>query len=183
MGRVTDDPGADDLARLDESFEPDPSEPRTPFEKFISQPVHDLSPPKVVSVEPGTPLRQAIDIMQKNNIGAVVIVEGGKVAGIFTERDFLMRVAGHKAPPVDRPVSDFMTHSPECLTDQDPIAYALNKMCVGGYRHVPIVDKDGKPIGIVSMREIVEHLTDVFPRAILNLPPEPRKAFQGLDGG
>jgi len=48
----------------------------------------------------------------------------------------------------------------------------LNKMAVGGFRHVPVVDADGRPVFVVSVRDVVEFLVDFFPNDVLNLPPE-----------
>jgi len=118
-------------------------------------------------------VRAAINTMNDARIGCVMIVRGGCLVGIFTERDVLTRAAG---APIDldaTPVADLMTPNPECLTLDDGIAYALNKMSVGGFRHVPLVDADGRPTGLVSMRHIVDYLVDLFPRAVLNLPPSP----------
>ena len=70
-----------------------------------------------------------------------------------------------------------MTRDPECLTPDDGIAYALNKMAVGGFRHIPLVDTQGSPQGIVAMRDIVEYLVDLFPQGVLNLPPSPNLAI------
>ena len=66
-----------------------------------------------------------------------------------------------------------MTPDPECLTPGDRIAYALNKMSVGGFRHIPLVDEDGRPVGVVAMRNIVDFVVDLFPGEVLNLPPSP----------
>jgi len=68
-----------------------------------------------------------------------------------------------------------MTADPESLQSGDGIAWALNLMCIGGYRHVPLTDDDGRPTGVVSVKDIVEFIVDLFPDEILNLPPDPRK--------
>lgn len=118
-------------------------------------------------------VRDAIDTMNEARIGCVMIVERGLLVGIFTERDVLTRVAGSGLDLETTPVGDVMTPDPECLTLEDGIAYALNKMSVGGFRHVPLIDAAGRPTGLVSMRHIVDYLVDLFPRAVLNLPPSP----------
>ncbi|MEW6777303.1 MAG: CBS domain-containing protein [Bdellovibrionota bacterium] len=172
-----------DYESLDESFAPDPTEPKTPLEKFLQDPIQSLSPPHVFCATPKTTVAEAVKKMNEEKIGAVVVTEGGKVVGIFTERDLLMKVAGRQLDFTKILVGDYMTKNPECLKVHDMIAFAMNKMVVGGYRHIPIVDESGNPVGIVSMREIVEHLVDYFPDPILNLPPRPDLAFKGLDGG
>ena len=64
-----------------------------------------------------------------------------------------------------------MTENPEYLSPEDPLAYALNKMHIGGFRHVPIVDDDLKPIGLISISDIITTIADYFSREIINLPP------------
>jgi CBS domain-containing protein len=70
-----------------------------------------------------------------------------------------------------------MTPDPECLTPDDDIAYALNKMAVGGFRHIPLVDEYGRPAGLIGMRHVVEHIVHLFPREILNLPSSPERTI------
>jgi CBS domain-containing protein len=98
---------------------------------------------------------------------------GDRLLGIFTERDVLLRVAGAGLDTRRTVVSSVMTPDPETLTMRDELAWVLNLMAVGGFRHVPIVDDAGKPIAIVSMQHIVERLVECFPKAVLTLPPRP----------
>jgi len=78
-----------------------------------------------------------------------------------------------------------MTPDPEVLGLADPIAYALNKMSVGGFRHIPLVDATGRPVGIVSVKDIVDYIVDFFPNDVLTVPPEPSQGerWRGRDGG
>jgi CBS domain-containing protein len=75
--------------------------------------------------------------------------------GIFTDRDALLKVGSEVDDP--RPLGDVMTRDPVVLRRSDPVAVAIHKMAVGGFRHVPIVD-DSRPIGIVSARDVFRHL-------------------------
>ena len=125
-----------------------------------------------IHLPPEASVRRAIDTMNEARVGCVMIVAGARLVGIFTERDVLTRVAGTRIDLETTPVSELMTSDPESLTLEDGIAYALNKMSVGGFRHVPLVDDLGRPTGLVSMRHIVDYLVDLYPR-VLNLPPSP----------
>ena len=69
--------------------------------------------------------------------------------------------------------SSNMTREPETLGPDDPVAFALQRMSVGGFRHIPLVDGDGHPVGMLSVKDIVEFLVEQFPQAVLNTPPEP----------
>ncbi len=126
-------------------------------------------------VAPETSCREAIDRMVAEKVGCVVVVRAGKVAGVFTERDVLCKVAGQPLDLDHTPVERLMTPDPECLTPTVAIAYALNRMVVGGFRHIPLVDDEGRPVGLVGMRHVVECLVDLFPHSVLTLPPSPER--------
>lgn len=130
-----------------------------------------------VQVDRRATLRSVIERLNQERIGCVLIVEEGRLAGVFTERDVLTKLVGTDIDVDRTPVEDLMTPDPECLTLDDGIAYALNKMTIGGFRHIPLVDHHGRPAGVVAMRHIVEYLVDLFPRGVLNLPPSPNLAI------
>jgi CBS domain-containing protein len=118
-------------------------------------------------------VRQAIDTMNQRRIGYVLVVEQDSLLGIFTERDVLTKVATRDID-IDRvSVGELMTPNPQCLGADDELVYALNQMSVGGYRHIPLLDDDGHPTGVVAMRHIVDYLVSLFPQEVLNLPPAP----------
>ena len=91
----------------------------------------------------------------------MVINSVGDLVGILTERDFLTRVAGEEGYE-QLPVERYMTPAPETVLLSDLLAVALAKMDVGGYRHLPVV-AEGKPVGVISVRDILRHLTAFFP--------------------
>ncbi len=126
-----------------------------------------------VAVSLGTTIGQAARIMKEHRVGCVLVEDGGKLVGIFTERDILTKLVGTGYDPARVAVDDVMTRNPETLTPEDPIAFALQQMSVGGFRHVPLVDAGGHPVGILSVKDIVDYLTEHFPKEILNIPPEP----------
>ena len=118
-------------------------------------------------------VRQAIETMQQARIGCVLIVDQGYLVGVFTERDILTKVAARDIDIDRRRVEELMTPDPECLRSDNELVYALNQMSVGGYRHIPLVDHQGRPTGVVSVRDIIDHLAHLFPQNVLNLPPSP----------
>ncbi len=131
-----------------------------------------LRPPACVA--PAVSVRHAIDCMNERRTGCVLVVGGdGRLLGVFTERDVLTKIVGRPLDLDAMPVEQFMTAAPECLTLDDGIAYALNMMSVGGFRHIPLIDKNRHPTGVVAMRDIVDYIVDMFPEAVLNLPPSP----------
>jgi CBS domain-containing protein len=118
------------------------------------------------AVNPTTPLAACIDTMRSRRIGSLLVVDQqGKVQGIFTERDCLMKVVG-KVDDLSLPVSEFMTGHPVCERPEASLAFALNLMSNGGFRHIPIVDQDNMPIGIVSIKDVVDHIVKKMLKAI-----------------
>ena len=129
-----------------------------------------------ISVPQEATLQRAIETLQREHIGCVLVVGAdGRLNGIFTERDLLTRVAGRHLDWARERVGDYMTRDPEALWPDDRIAWALNLMSIGGYRHVPLTDEEGRPVGVVSIKDIVALIVDLFPAQVLNLPPDPRR--------
>jgi CBS domain-containing protein len=139
----------------------------------LQEPIRRLLPLTPILIAPTATVGDAVHLMRERRAGCVLIVEEGRLAGIFTERDLLYTVG---LSPLERPVYEVMTRNPDVLRPDDPIVYALNLMSVGGYRHVPLVDDAHRPVGVVSMRHIVHYLVAFFPQAILTLPPDPMRA-------
>jgi CBS domain-containing protein len=98
---------------------------------------------------------EAVQVMHANGTDCVLVVDGGRLVGIFTDRDAVLKVAGQPAGP--RPIAELMTRDPVVLRHDDTIAVAINKMAVGGFRHIPIVE-DGRPTGVVTARDVFSHL-------------------------
>ena len=129
---------------------------------LLNDPVAVLDPRPPVTVPVGANLGQAIGEMMSQRVGAVLVTgPDGKLVGILTERDFLSKVAG--VPGYERlSVEEFMTRSPETVAPGDPLAVALGKMDSGGYRHLPVV-RAGTPVGVISVRDVLRHLTTLGP--------------------
>lgn len=127
----------------------------------------------VITCDRGITVRQAIELMQRERIGCVLVVDAERLVGIFTERDILTRVVARQVDIDHLRIDELMTPEPECLDADNELVYALNQMSVGGYRHIPLIDAQGRPTGVVSMRDIVDYLASLFPQDVLNLPPSP----------
>ena len=129
----------------------------------------------VVAVGPEATVAQAVGLMKRRKVSAVLVVakrKPKKLLGIFTERDFMARALEARGFGKLR-LDKVMTRDPEALSARDSVAYALNKMNVGRFRHVPIVDGNGVPIGIISARDLIDFIVELCPEEILNLPPQP----------
>lgn len=132
---------------------------------LLRRPLGDLSADDYATVPPDLSVREVVKRLNEKNQHCAVVVDAGKIAGIFTERDLLNKLVVEWSARGDDPVRDHMTPSPETLQFDDPIAFGLNRMTVGGFRHIPI-ERAGKLAGVVSVRHILDYLVDRFPNVL-----------------
>ena len=121
--------------------------------------IERLWPKSPLTVPHDMPVGQVLKKMVGQTIGCVMVVDGEKLIGIFSERDALMKLNVDAARFFDRPISQYMTPHPVTLETSDKIAFALHKMNVGGYRHLPILFQ-GRLAGVISIRDIQRYLTE-----------------------
>ena len=105
---------------------------------------------------------RAFDLMSRDAHDCVLIVDGRRPVGIFTSRDFLNRVAAVRADPKTLALGDVMTAEPRTLRPRDGVAFAINWMAVEGFRNVPIVDDDGRALGVLTVWDVMRHLGHIF---------------------
>ncbi len=128
-------------------------------EKSISILFDLLRSPIVCS--PSDSMKEVLEVLQKNNIGSLVIVEDGQVKGIFTERDFLLKVANKNyLENLNKPVKDFMTANPKAIKENEKISLALKTMRLGKFRHLVVVNEDGKLEKVLSIKDLLDFIVD-----------------------
>lgn len=110
---------------------------------------------KPLTAPPRTTISSAARLMKKHHVGALMVVEGGRLTGIFTERDAVFRVLAEGRDPAITHVSQVMTTNPRTIDSDKAVGHALLIMHDGGFRHVPVVER-GKPIGMISARDAVD---------------------------
>ncbi len=112
-----------------------------------------------VTITQSATVGDTLALMVSATVGAVLVVdEAGRLVGIFSERDLLKKIAGVVADYEHLPIADFMTPRPESVSTTDTLNFVLQKMDAGGYRHVPVLE-NGKPVGIISARDMLRFLT------------------------
>lgn len=127
--------------------------------RLLGEHLDDLGAPAPMTVSPDTRLDLVITAMHAAEVDCVLVMVNDRLVGIFTDRDAVVKAAGK---PLDQfTVGDFMTPDPVVLRHDDPIAIAIHKMAVGGFRHIPIVE-NGKPTGVVTARDVFHHLAEQF---------------------
>ena len=142
----------------------------------------------VGSAYPDQPLATTVDatvgdalkLLRAQRTGAVLICEGVKLVGILTERDALKLMAS--GADMTAPVRDVMSSPPATIPAAATVAEAIRTMAEGGYRHLPIVDAQHRPTGVVAVHGIVHYLVDHFPNTVYNLPPDPKASTRDREG-
>jgi len=156
-GRMADELDDEYVDRL--AFGDEPAVLNGVQDRLIHDTVASLAAHAPVEVDAQTSLAKAIRQMNSHNIGCVMVTdENDRLIGIFTERDVLMRVAGVVDDLTTATVGSVMTPDPVAVGSDLPIAHALHLMSVYGFRHLPLVDDDRRPTGIISFRDVVRHL-------------------------
>jgi CBS domain-containing protein len=160
----------------DEAYFDRERQPRRAFDaRLLQEPLSVLPCREPLVFAPTSTVSEAMRAMQNEHCGGIVVTEDGttgtRLLGIFTERDVLLRVINRGRNPATLALEEVMTRDPECLPVEANVAWVLNKMSVGGFRHVPVVDEQGRPVVLIAVRNVVEFLVEMFPRHVLTLPP------------
>ena len=120
---------------------------------------------KVIKTSPETTVRVAARLMQKKHVGAMLVVEGERLVGIFTERDALFRVLARGLDPETTKLADVMTPRPLTIAPEDYFGRALLIMFDNGFRHLPVIE-NGVPVGLISSRSALDpDLEEFVPEA------------------
>lgn len=135
-----------------------------------------------VVVDEGCLLREVIERLRDANSGCALVTSDSRLAGIFTERDLVVRVVG-AVNALDQPVAEWMTSDPDRVSPTDPIRKAVRLMRRGEFRSVPVVDKEDRVVGVVRHKDILKYLAEHFSAEVLNLPPDPERIALEREGG
>jgi len=132
---------------------------REGYGRFMRQPLTalGLSPPNTITA--GETLETAVRLLVERQLNLLAVVEDGRLIGVLSVRDIMVRVGPQYREKLALPVRAFMTPSPVGLPPDAPIPFALNQMDVGGYRHVPVVEED-RLLGLVDARDLLRHFFD-----------------------
>jgi CBS domain-containing protein len=134
--------------------------------------VSRLHPTAPLRLSPEQTVAEAVELMRRERVGCLLVCQGERLVGIFTERDLLRRVLA-PGKPLTLTVAECMTPNPVVVNPKESIGAAVRRMEEGGYRHLPVVDNAGRPLGVLSVKRIVHYLVEHFPGTVYNLPPDP----------
>lgn len=116
---------------------------------------------KILTAPSQTTVEQAACLMRKNGVGAIMVVERGRLVGIFTERDAVFRVLAEGRDVARTPIAEAMTRDPVTVGPSTPLTHALHMMYEGGFRHIPVIE-GGRPVGMVSARDALDLEAEEF---------------------
>ena len=170
----------EELAQMDQDLESskrivEVSESQIPLRRLMRD---------CVTIDIAANTQDAIDLLIENHIGAASVVEDGILRGIFGERDVLRKILNRDIGDLTQiPVTQFMKADPQTAGPDDMLDTAVLYMAHGRFRHLPIVDENQHPIGMVSIRDVISYLVESFPHEVLTLPPNPiRDALKAREG-
>lgn len=106
-----------------------------------------------ISVSPDTSVLSSCRLLEEANVGALAVVDAGRLVGILSERDVVRRCVGQERDPTVTEAREIMTPDPQTVPREASLVIAMDLMLRGGFRHLP-VEEDGEVFGILSMREI-----------------------------
>jgi CBS domain-containing protein len=128
-------------------------------EVILEDPISQLNAPRPIILQGKDSVADAVERMRKLRYGSVLVEEGKRLAGIFTEHDLVRHFASRDVDLAKVKLREVMTPNPQTLQEEDSLSCALHRMAVGGYRHIPVV-RGGEPVGFISIRGILRYIAE-----------------------
>ncbi len=144
--------------------------------------IYQIVNPKLVQAPPTISIKSAIEFMQQNKSGYIVLAKNKKVAGLFTEDDVVIKIL-EKEIDWNRPVSEFMTTNWAKLKMTDSVGQAIDLMGERRLYHIPLVDEDDNLVNVLSVRTLIRFLAEFYPTEVYNLPPKHGQIMETAEGG
>jgi CBS domain-containing protein len=145
-------------------------------------PARKLAHPNPLSVSPSSTVHDLVQRMLAHGTGVALVRHANELVGVFSERDLLQRVVAAGKDPRDTRVADVMTPKPEVLPESASIAQALRQLGRARYRHIPIVDTYGAPVGLLAAEDLLRFVGETFPKEVLNAPPVGSREIRRSEG-
>ncbi len=130
---------------------------------LLNTPLSELNLPQCISIDMEESIKTAAEILQDKNVGCLLCTRNDQLAGIVTERDFLMKVTINVEDIETTSLSSVMTHHPFTLKSDEPVRVAMLTMNRNNFRHIPIIDDHNRPVAIVSLKDLMDFLLRYLP--------------------
>lgn len=136
-----------------------------------------------LTVFEGTSLGQCLGLVEGSGVGDSVVITtpDGILRGVLTERDIFKVIVGGEVD-LAAPVETLMNRKPRTLRLEQTVHDAIALFSDGRFRNVPLVDDDGRVVGIVRQQDLLKYLAEAFPEELLNLPPRPHQRMKESEG-
>jgi CBS domain-containing protein len=141
--------------------------------EIAATPIAEVERREPVKLAREATLAEVVTELREKNRGSVLVMDGDRLAGIFTERDLMKRVDHGDQAWRATPVGEVMTPEPRTIRLDQTVGDAINLMATGTYRHLPVIEVGGEVAGIVSIRDLLVHVVGFFPDDFINLPRDP----------
>lgn len=128
----------------------------------------DLELAAPVCINSESSILEAVKVMQDNSVGSILCLKEGKLDGIVTERDYLMKVLNNIDNLDSNSINSIMTHHPFTLSANQPVRMAMIEMNTNQFRNLPVVDEKGAPLFIVTMKDLVHFILSKLPKDLKN---------------
>ncbi len=138
--------------------------------------------PRVIHAPQTISIKETVELMREMKSGYVILTDGTRVAGIFTETDVVNKVL-ERDVDWTKPVSEVMTRDPVVLKLGDSVGMAIDTMAKRYFYHIPLVDEKGHFANVISVRTIIRFLAEYFPTEVFNLPPDHAQISVSPEGG
>jgi CBS domain-containing protein len=149
---------------------------------FQTDPISALGLSSPVSIGIDATVGEALEAVQRQGQGYVLVLDGDRPAGIMSDREVMTRIVA-RAVTYDANVMGFASQVPAVLTEREPIARAIKLMVYESIENIPIVDEDGRATAVLRTLDVIHFLAEAFPEQILNLPPRPHQTMPKPEGG
>jgi CBS domain-containing protein len=155
----------------------------SPTDKLLKEKkISEIINTRMIQAPASTSLKDALELMRREQSAYIVVTDGKKVTGMFTETDVTQKILGRKTDG-KTPIQDLMTKAPLVLAPGDSVGKAIDLMAERGFYHIPLVDAKQDLVGILSVRTLIRYLAEFYPSEVYNLPPNPHQVAQTAEGG
>lgn len=150
--------------------------------RLKEKPIGEVVNPRLIQAPADISVQRAVELMRENASSYLVVADGKRVVGMFTESDVTRKLLADKSS-WNRPIRDFMSPDPLVLRLDDSVGRAVDLMADNDIYHVPLVNEKQELVNVLSVRTLIRFLAEFYPGEVYNLPPNPHQVHRTAEGG